>query len=202
MFNKKERTLLLANNLWFLSEGMLGPLFGVYCAKFQSSPLDISWVWALYLISIGLVMIVLGYISDFVYKEKLLILGYALQTIFTFCYIFISTKQQLALLQIGLGISGGLHTTIWYALYARYEDKTHEGFTWGLANGLASIYTGVALLCGALIMAHSSFDVLFTIMGIIQLIATIYVTKLISFEKTQVLRRFKLNKLFKKYSPS
>lgn len=48
MFNKKERTLLFANNLWYLSEGMLGPLFGVFCAKFQSSPLDISWVWALY----------------------------------------------------------------------------------------------------------------------------------------------------------
>src|SRR5580698_10492962 len=89
MFNKKERTLLFANNLWYLSEGMLGPLFGISCAKFQASPLDISWVWALYLISVGIVVIGLGYISDFIYKEKLLILGYALQTIFTFCYIFV-----------------------------------------------------------------------------------------------------------------
>lgn len=202
MFNKKERTLLFANNLWYLSEGMLGPLFGVFCAKFQSSPLDISWVWALYLISVGIVVIGLGYISDFIYKEKLLIFGYALQTVFTFCYIFVSTKKQLALLQIGLGISGGLSTTTWYVLYARCEDKTHEGLTWGLANGLASIYTGVALLCGGLIIAYGSFEVLFTIMGIVQLIATIYVSKLTSFEKPEILRRIKLRKLFKKYSPS
>lgn len=201
MFNKKERTLLFANNLWYLSEGMLGPLFGVFCARFHSSPLDISWVWALYLISVGVVVIALGYISDFIYKEKLLIFGYALQTVFTFCYIFVSTKTQLALLQIGLGISGGLSTTTWYVLYARYEDKTHEGLTWGLANGLASIYTGVALLCGGLIIAYGSFEMLFTIMGIIQLIATIYVSKLTSFEKPEVLRRFKFSKLFKKYSP-
>lgn len=202
MFNKKERTLLFANNLWYLSEGMLGPLFGIFCAKFQSSPLDISWVWALYLISVGIVVVGLGYISDFIYKEKLLVMGYALQTIFTFGYIFVTTKKQLALLQIGLGISGGLSTTTWYALYARCEDKTHEGLTWGLANGLASIYTGVALLCGGLIIAYSSFETLFITMGIIQFIATIYVSRLIYFERPQILRRFKLNKLLKKYSPS
>jgi MFS family permease len=202
MFNKKERTLLFANNLWYLSEGMLGPLFGVFCAKFQSSPLDISWVWAVYLISVGIVVVGLGYISDFIYKEKLLVAGYALQTIFTFCYVFVSTKQQLALLQIGLGISGGLSTTTWYALYARCEDKTHEGLTWGLANGLASIYTGVALLCGGMIIANSSFETLFIVMGIVQLFATLYVSKLIFLDKPDIGRRFKINRLFKKLSPS
>jgi MFS family permease len=189
MFSKKERTLLFANNLWYLSEGMLGPLFGIFCAKFQSSPLDISWVWALYLISVGVVVIGLGYLSDFIYKEKLLVVGYALQTIFTFCYILVSNKHQLALLQVGLGISGGLSTTTWYALYARYEDKTHEGLTWGLANGLSSIYTGVALLCGGLVIANFSFEVLFIIMGCIQFIATIYVSKLVFFQHPKMINR-------------
>lgn len=190
MFNKKERTLLFANNLWYLSEGMLGPLFGIFCERFHSSPLDISWVWSLYLISVGIVVIGLGYISDFIYKEKLLVLGYALQTIFTFCYILVASKKQLALLQIGLGISGGLSTTTWYALYARYEDKTHEGLTWGLANGLSSIYTGIALLCGGLIIANASFETLFIVMGCIQLIATIYVSKLVFIEQPKIARRF------------
>lgn len=198
MFNKKERTLLFANNLWYLSEGMLGPLFGIFCAKFNSSPLDISWVWALYLISVGSVVIGLGYISDFLNKEKLLIVGYGLQAIFTFCYILVTTKKQLALLQIGLGISGGLSTTTWYALYARCEDKTHEGLTWGLANGLASIYTGIALLCGGLIIANSSFETLFFIMGVIQLIATIYVSRLVSYDKPKILNHFKIFSFSKK----
>ncbi|HAZ7572517.1 MFS transporter [Legionella sp. PATHC032] len=191
MFGKKERTLLFANNLWYLSEGMLGPLFGIFCQRFNSSPLDISWVWSLYLISVGIVVIGLGYISDFIHKEKLLVAGYALQTILTFCYIFITSKKQLALLQIGLGISGGLSTTTWYALYARYEDKTHEGLTWGLANGLSSIYTGIALLCGGLILANASFDVLFIIMGCIQFLATIYVSKLVFIERPKIIRRFR-----------
>lgn len=190
MFNKKERTLLFANNLWYLSEGMLGPLFGIFCAKFNSTPLDISWVWSVYLMSVGVVVIILGYISDFIYKEKLLVLGYALQTVFTFCYIFVNSKTQLALLQVGLGISGGISTTTWYALYARYEDKTHEGLTWGLANGLSSIYTGVALLCGGLIIAKTSFETLFICMGIIQLFATVYVSKLLFLEKPKLLRQF------------
>ncbi len=202
MFNKRERILLVANNLWFLSEGMLGPLFGVYCSKFNSSPLDISWVWAIYLISVGVVVIGLGYFSDFLNKEKLLIAGYALQALFIFSYVFVSTKNQLALLQIGLGFSGGLSTTTWYALYARFEDKTHEGLTWGLANGLAGIYNGIALLCGGLIIAYTSFECLFTVMGLIQLIATLYVAKIILHQDKSNRHQAKpLKYLFKKYNP-
>ena len=181
MFNQKEKTLLFANNLWYLSEGMLGPLFGVYCARFHSSPLDISWVWALYLISVGVVVMVLGYLSDYLQKEKLLISGYAMQTLLTFCYLLVDSKTELAVLQIALGISGGLSTTTWYALYSRYEDKSKEGLTWGLANGLASIYTGVALLTGGFIISMGSFELLFITMGIVQFCATIYVTRLLYF---------------------
>ena len=89
--------------------------------------------------------------------------------------------MQLGCLQIALGISGGLSTTTWYSLYSRYEDKSKEGMTWGLANGLSSIYTGVALLMGGIIIAYSSFEKLFVTMGIIQLAATIYISRLIYF---------------------
>jgi MFS family permease len=168
MFNKKERILLSANNLWYLSEGMLGPLFTVFCNQFGTSPLDISWIWSLYLISVGIIIVIMGYLSDFIHKEKLLVLGYGLQALFTLCYILVKTKYQLACLQICLGISGGLATTTWYALYARYEDKSHEGLTWGLAEGLSSIYTGIALLLGGFIIAYGSFTWLFISMACVQ----------------------------------
>ena len=202
MFNKKERTLLFANNLWYLSEGMLGPLFGVFCEKFHSSPLDISWIWSAYLVSVGIVIIGLGYLSDFINKEKLLVVGYGLQAFFTFGYLLVDTKMQLALLQIGLGLSGGISSTTWYVLYARYEDRTREGLTWGLANGLSSIYTGVAMLCGGLIVAMTSFDVIFIIMGITQLIATLYVSKIVFCENPSERRYFKSTKFFKRFSSS
>lgn len=179
MLNKTERTLLYASNLWYLSEGMLGPLFGVYCSRFGATPLDISTVWAVYLISVGTVIIVLGYLSDFVEKEKLLFTGYLLQTILTFSYIFVSTKQQLLFLQIGLGISGGLSSTTWYVLYARSNNKEKEGFIWGIAGGLGSIYGGIALLCGGYIIVKTSFETLFFVMGLVQLMATIFVSKLL-----------------------
>ncbi len=73
--------------------------------------------------------------------------------------------------------------------------------TWGLANGLASIYTGFALLCGGVIIAYSSFEVLFTIMGIVQLFATIYVCRLVSFDKPDILRRLKFNPFSKSAQP-
>lgn len=185
MLNKKEKTLLFANNLWCLSEGMLGPLFGVYCERFNASPFDISWVWAIYLISVGIVVIVLGYLSDFIQKEKLLIVGYFMQTVLTFCYLLVESKMDLALLEIALGVSGGLSTTTWYALYSRYEDTSREGMTWGLANGLSSIYTGTALLAGGIIISYSSFQKLFFIMGLVQLSASIYVSRLIYFMQPQ-----------------
>ena len=174
MLNHKERSLLYGANFWYFGEGLLGPLFAVFAERIGGDVLDIAWAWAAYMIVTGVMTIIVGRLSDrLVRKEFLLIVGYAANALLTFAYLFVSTPLQLLWLQVGLGIAVAMATPTWDALYAKYEDRRHAGFTWGIADGEAQIMLGISAVVGGLIVNGLSFEVLFIAMGIIQVIATL-----------------------------
>ncbi len=187
--NKKERILLLGSNLWYLGEGMLGPLFAVFAERIGGDVLDIAWAWSLYLVIIGVLVIVIGNWSDKIGKEKLLIAGYSLNAIFTFAYLLVSTPLHLFLVQAGLGVAAAFSIPTWMSLYARHEDRKHDGKIWGLGAGLDRIVTGIALFIGGIIVMFFSFTTLFVIMGCIQVIATIYIINIVKTKPSVVLKR-------------
>jgi len=175
MLNKKIKALLYASNLWYFGEGMLGPLFAVFTAKIGGNILDITWAWATYLIVAGVLVMVVGQISDRFSKEKIMLIGYGLNTVFTFSYLLVSAPLHLFIVQAGLGVAAALAIPTWSALYdVHYENKRHEGLVWGLADGQAKIATGLAIIIGGLIVNFFSFKLLFVLMGLIQLLATVY----------------------------
>jgi len=174
MFNQKTRALLIADITWFFGEGMLGPLFAVFTERIGGDIFNITSAWATYLIVTGLLIVLIGKMSDkIVNKKKLLIWGYVLNAIFTFCYLFVSSPMQLLMLQVGLGISAALATPTWDALYTKYQNKKKSGLIWGLADGVSEMFRGIAIIIGGLVITYFSFDLLFIIMGIIQVISVI-----------------------------
>ena len=180
MPKRKSKILRYSNNLWLLGEGMLGPLFAVFTERIGGSILDISLAWAVYLITTGLLVILIGEISDRKgRKEEFIIAGYALNALFTFGYLYVTEPIHLFIVQAGLGIGAALATPTWNSLYARYENKKRGGYTWGLAAGQAAITTGIAIIIGGFIVARYSFTALFIIMGIIQVIATLYQARIL-----------------------
>lgn len=125
-FKKKEKILLYGSNWWYFGAGMLGPLFAVFAERIGGDILDIAWVWAVYLVVSGTLIVFIGKISDKkISKEKLMIGGFALNTIFTFAYVLVSSQLGLFIVQAGLGVAHALATPTWSALYAKYEDKRH-----------------------------------------------------------------------------
>ena len=178
--NRYIKILLYGGNIWYFGEGMLGPLFAVFTERVGGDILDISWAWATYLILAGVLYIVVGKITDkYDNAEKTMVLGYALNALFTFSYIFVSTTWHLFVVQAGLGIAAAMATPTWDALYAKHEDRKHGGFQWGLAGGEAQIITGIAIVVGGYIVSLVSFNALFLTMGIIQVIATIYQARIL-----------------------
>jgi len=178
--NRYIKILLYGGNIWYFGEGMLGPLFAVFTERVGGDILDISWAWATYLILAGVLYIVVGKITDkYDNAEKTMVLGYALNALFTFSYIFVSTPWHLFVVQAGLGIAAAMATPTWDALYAKHEDRKHGGFQWGLAGGEAQIITGIAIVVGGYIVSLVSFNALFLTMGIIQVIATIYQARIL-----------------------
>lgn len=172
--NRKIQILLYGANLWYLGEGMFGPLLAVFTEQIGGDILNITAAWATYLIVTGFLTILVGKISDKGNAEGLMVAGYALNALFTFCFILVDTQFQLLLVQAGLGVAAALATPTWNALYAKHEDRKHAGFAWGLAGGEFQIVTGAAIIIGGLLVNSYSFTTLFIIMGSIQVLAALY----------------------------
>lgn len=181
--NSKIRVLLYGSNLWYLGEGMLGPLFAVFAQRVGGSVLDISWAWAIYLITAGILQAVVGRLSDHISKEALMVGGYALNSLFTFAYLLVQEPVHLFAVQVGLGVAAACANPSWSALYAKYETKNRAGTEWGLAGGEAQIVTGIAVIIGGLVVSYASFTALFLLMGVIQTVATFYQMKILEVKR-------------------
>ena len=112
-----------------------------------------------------------------------MIVGYALNALLTFCYMFVSNPTQLFLLQIGLGMAEALSAPIWDSLFASNLEDTDNTFHWSLATGHTHFVSGIAIAIGGLIANYISFNALFLTMGIIQVIATVVQMKLLFLSK-------------------
>jgi MFS family permease len=176
---KEGRILRFGSNLWYLGEGLFGPLMAVFAERMGGDILDISWAFSIYLVVSGGLYILFGYLADQISKERLMIVGFALNAIFTFGYLLVSAPWHLFVVQAGLGAAVAMATPSWNALYAQYGDVGRRGFTWGLAAGEAAIVTGLAMLIGGLIVKNVSFVFLFTLMGFVQTVATVYQARIL-----------------------
>lgn len=176
---KQEKILLAGASFWWLGEGLFGPLFAVFAGRVGGNILDISWAWAIYLLVTGGLEIFIGRISDKIGHAKLMIIGYSLNALFTFGYLFIHNTTGLFLIQAGLGVALALADPTWDALYSKYEDRGKAGLIWGLEHGIEELITGISIFLGGLIVSYFSFTTLFIIMGSIQVIGTIYQAKIL-----------------------
>ena len=173
--NPQARVLLHSSNLWYFGDGLLGPLFAIFAERVGGSILDISWAWAIYLFVEGIGEIIIGHLSDGrMKKEKVMVVGYVLDTLVTFAYTLVSSPLELFIVQAASGVTTALTVPTWQALYAKHEDKKHAGLCWGLASGGAQVVTGIAIIVGGLIVTYVSFTLLFATMGVIKLCATVY----------------------------
>jgi MFS family permease len=179
LMSQPERILLWGSNLWMFADGMLGPLFAVLSQRIGGNVLDISWAWAVYIGVTGIFVIIVGAVSDRLSKEKLLVAGYALTAVFTFCYLLVTKPIHLLLVQAGLGLSLGLSNPTWFALYDKHTHPDRKGFAWGLEDGMAKIITALAILIGGAIVRYGSFKALFIIMGTLQTLAALYQAQLL-----------------------
>jgi MFS family permease len=181
------RILLIGANLWYIGEGMFGPLFSVYAQQIGGDLLDLTGAWSVYLIVTGLCMLVVGATADrFRAPERLMVAGYSLNALCTFTYLAVRAPWQLLLVQAGLGIANALATPTWDALFSTYTPPKRAGIVWGVAHGLEYLITGVAVLIGGAIVYFGSFTLLFSTMGVIQLVAAIYQAQILRVEQPDI----------------
>ena len=171
--SKVAKILLIASSLWYFGEGLFGPLFAVFAEKVGGDLLDITWAWSAYLVVVGIMYVIVGKsLQKSPYKEEVMVFGYALNTIFTFCYLAVHSPFALFWVQVGTGFAESLSTPTWDALFANTLEEKGDTFLWSLANGHTHFITGIAVAIGGLITYYLSYETLFITMGIIQALAT------------------------------
>lgn len=178
---REQKILLAGSNMWYLGEGMLGPLFAVFAQRVGGNILDLTWAWATYVIVTGVLVSIVGSLSDkpWFSKPKVMVAGYALNAICTFCYLFVSNATGLFIVQACLGVASALSGPTWNSLYSLHEDKNKSGKAWGFASGQAHLMDGIAIIIGGFIVKYLSFQALFMIMGTVQVAATILQTRIL-----------------------
>ena len=172
--SRNEKILLYGATYWNFANGLLGPLLAVFAQKIGGDILDVASASAIYLIVTGVCVICLGRYSDRHNKVLLLTIGYALTTLFTFMYLLVDTPVKLLLVQAGLGLALAFSNPTWSALFDEYSSNDAKGFLWGLSDGAMKIASGVAIIIGGLVVTRYSFEVLFIIMGCLNIFTTMY----------------------------
>jgi predicted MFS family arabinose efflux permease len=171
---KTTRTLLLAANIWYFGEGMIGPLYAIFAEKVGGDILDITWAWSAYLVCTGCCYILFGRLFNRKkYKAQMMVFGYTLNAVLTFGYLLVDNPFKLFLVQVGLGVAEAIGTPLWDSLYASSLTEEHDTYAWGLSTGQSQIVSGFAFGVGGLMTYYYSFNVLFIAMGVIQLIAAV-----------------------------
>lgn len=180
MLSKGSKVLLIGGGLWYFGEGMFGPMIAVFTAQVGGDIFNISWAWSTYLLMYGVLSIFIGYYSDKMFdKATLMVMGYAVNTVFTFGYLLVHDPMSLLIVQAGLGVAAALATPTWNALFDELSASNVDGFAWGMSEAVASIVTAISILIGGYLITKTSFQTLFIVMGSIQVVATIYQARIL-----------------------
>ncbi len=177
--NRYLKILLGADFFILLAMGMIAPIYAIFVEEIGGSILDAGIAWAIFCLTSGILMYVIGRWSD---KKKhysrMLFFGYMLRSLAFLGYFFVQNTTHLFLVQILLGLSMAIATPSYDALYSEHLDKGRYATDWSLWESMNMITAAVAALVGSAIVNYFGFKTLFIIMFLSGVIGMIISSKL------------------------
>lgn len=161
------KILLLADSLYTLSAGMLGPIYAIFVLeKVKGDILTTSISWAIFTFVSGLSIVLLSRLAEKTKETELwVIAGYFLASLGYIGYIFISNVAGLFIVQILLGLGAAINKPAYDAVYSRHLEKEKFVTQWGLWEAKESMVGALAAVAGGLLVTFFSFNLLFILMA-------------------------------------
>ena len=173
------KIMLIASFLCNFAENLLGPFYAVFVQKIGGDILTIGYSTTIYMVATGILIIVVGKLSDRWNKEWITIFGYAVFAISALGYLFISHPWQLFILQIISALGTACLASPLTALMSHSIDKKNEGIQWALDGGGSKIVVGLAVFLGTYTVKYLGFTTLFIIIFILNIIAMLIQLQLV-----------------------
>lgn len=176
---RQSHILLFANYLYMAGVGLLSPIYALYVLDINGNEFIAGASWSLYLVVAGLVMIFFSKFQDLAKSYKpFLVAGYSLAAGSTLMYLIIDSVAELFILQFIHAIGIGLLTPSLRAAYTLLQNQKQKAHEWALFDGGLFILQGIAALIGGTLLALFGFTSLFLFMGVLQVVATLMVSRL------------------------
>jgi MFS family permease len=178
-FHKNSKILLKASIFSNFGFGLFAPISAIFVQKIGGSLLDIGFAYALYCIFTGIFVICFGN-SKFYKKNirKMVVFGYAFQSLCYLGYIFVSSPIHLFIVQIFLGMTAGILEPAWDAVFSAKQSEKEEGRSWVMWTGSINFVAGISAIIGSLI-ASFSFNLIFIIMAVCTAVSAIIASRIL-----------------------
>lgn len=174
MKNYYLRSIFFANGIFTFAAMLVSPIFAFYLEGLSGSLISISITSTFFMVSTAFFLVLMSMIGDRLpHKSWLIVVGYLIRSIVWILYIFVTSIEQIYFLQIFLGLADAIGNTSFDVSVAEHlEDGKHvENYsTWKL---IVAVGSGLAAITGGFIVDISSFKVLFLIMSLLCIIASI-----------------------------
>ena len=170
---KEYKILLIAELIVNFGAGLIGPFYAVFVKGIGGTILDMGLTISLFSFTTGLLIILVGRISDKLDKSLVAVLGYYIYAFGTLGYLLVAKPWQLFLLQIVFAIGVACLAGPLTALFSQYIQKKKAGAQWGLAEGGGHMVVAVAVFLGTFVVKWWGFEALFVIMFFVQIMGAV-----------------------------
>lgn len=184
---RTARILLSASFLALFPLGLLGPIYAIFVREIGGDAFEAGASFAVFSIISGIFIFLLGRWRFF--KEHLhafVVIGYALLTIAELGYLWVDSSLKLFIVQILLGIAGGILEPSWDGLYSANLSAEKAASVWSNWAGGRDLIGGIGAFVGGAIVAAYSFTVLFIVMAIFNIAAVFVSLRLLKNRKQSV----------------
>lgn len=174
--NGALRTLTIINSLFMMAGLAIAPIYAVFLEGVGASVFMISLLTATLMAARLVTLVVVRFVGDALFeKEYLLIADYALRASAWGALIFIETIAPLFIVQAIVGISAGIGTPSFLAIFARHLDHGRQVSEYADYNISKFVFGIFGTVGGGWIVSTYSFDVLFAVMAVIGFFCAIYI---------------------------
>lgn len=180
--NALRKILLLSDAFFLLSGGLLGPIYALYVQKIGGDLLDASTTFAIFMITAGIVVFLLGMWEDKArHQKKFVIAGYGIAVIGSLGYLFVTSTMGLFVVQAILGLAVAMKDPAYDALFS--SSQKHLALAWGEWEAVDYVALGIGAFLGGLIASQFGFHVLLSCLFGLSVIAFMISLLLLKFKK-------------------
>lgn len=176
LFNKALKILLFTNSMILIASAMLGPIYALFVERVGGNLMAASIAGGIVALVAGLTTVISGIYSDKIRQDELIIvIGYLITGFGFILYIFIHSVTALFIVQVIIGLGGGIYAPAFDDVYAKHLDGHKSGLEWGVRESMNNFTTAFGAIAGGFIAMFLGFKVLFLIMALLAFLSAFYI---------------------------